>query len=125
MPLVEHAEVQNDTAKHAAFACSKQESTCDQTTIALDKAHAGADDPPSQSEERKIFATAHNFEQPVGRDVDEDIKDVEDGKRDVVFVAIEVQVIDEAVDFGIADLEHISTGLFRRYKFECSRCCDQ
>ena len=46
-------------------------------------------------------ATDH-FQDPVGGDVDEDVEDVEDGEGDVVLVAGEIEVLNEAVEFGVS-----------------------
>lgn len=108
MSLVEHAQVQNDASKHATLACSQEHTACDKGAIALDETHACAHDSPGQRKQGEIFATSDNLEEPVGRDIDEDIEDVEYGKRDVVFVASEVQVIDQAIDFGVANLDWVS-----------------
>ncbi len=37
------------------------------------------------------------LQRPIGRDIDEDVEDVEDGERDVVFVAREMEFRDEAI----------------------------
>ena len=104
MPLVEHAEVQDDASEHATLASTQQQAARDQASVALDCAHTCSYNTPGQSEHGQVFTTAHYLEKPVGWDVDEDIEDVEHGERDIVLVASEFQVVDEAVDFGIADL---------------------
>lgn len=76
MPLIEHAEVQDDASKHAAFASTQQQAARDQTSVALDCAHACSYNTPGHSEHGKVFTSAHYLEEPVGWDIDEDIEDV-------------------------------------------------
>ena len=104
MPLVEHAQIKNDSSKHAALASSKQESTCDQASERLDGAHTSTDDAPGNGQKRKVFPSSDDLQKPVRWDVDEDVEDVEHGEGDVVLVPGKIKVVDEAVDFGIADL---------------------
>jgi hypothetical protein len=104
MSLVEHAEVQNDASEHAALTGSQQHATYNQGWVALDRSHTCAHNPPCQCKDRKKFTAADDLEQPVGGDIDQDVENVEDRERDVVLVAGEVQVVDEAIDFGIPDL---------------------
>lgn len=104
MPLVEHAQIKNDSSKHAALASSKQESTCDQASERLDGAHTSTDDAPGNSQEWKVLSTSDDLQKPIRWNVDEDVKDIEHGEGNVVLVSSEIKVVDEAVDFGIADL---------------------
>lgn len=73
MPLVKHAEVQDDASEHAALASTQEHTARDQTSVALDRAHACSYNTPGQSEHGKVFTTTNYLEEPVGRDVDKDI----------------------------------------------------
>lgn len=80
MPLVEHAEVQDDASEHATLASTQQQAARNQTSVALDCAHACSYNTPGYSQHGKVFTTTHYFEEPVGWDVDEDIEDVKHGE---------------------------------------------
>ena len=80
MPLVKHAEVQDDASEHTTLARTQQQATRDQASIALDCAHASSYNAPGQSEHGKVFTATHYLEEPVGWDVDKDVEDVEHGK---------------------------------------------
>ena len=90
MPLVEHAEVQDDASEHATLASTQQQAARDQASVALDCAHACSYNAPGQSEHGKVFTTTHNLEEPVGWYVDEDIENIKYRERDVVLVAGEI-----------------------------------
>lgn len=100
MPFVEHAQVQNNPAEHAAFAGAEEEASGDQTAVALHRAHASADDAPGHGEEGEVAAAADDLEEPVGGDVEEDVEHVEDGQGDVELVPLEAEVVFETVEFG-------------------------
>ena len=90
MPLVEHAEVQDDASEHTALAGSQQQATCDQSRVALDRSHACTYNPPCQGKDGQVLSAADEFEQPIRGDINQNVEDVEDRERDVVLVAGEV-----------------------------------
>ena len=47
------------------------------------------------------------LDDPVRRDIDADVGHVEDHESDIEFVAGEVQVINKAIDFRIADIRSV------------------
>jgi len=73
MPLVEHAEVQNNASKHAALTSSQQHATYDQCWVALDRAHTCAHNTPCQSKDGKVSAAADDLEQPIRGDVNQNV----------------------------------------------------
>ena len=47
------------------------------------------------------MAASDVFEDPVGGDVDEDVENVEDRERDIVFVAGEFEIFDQTIKLRI------------------------
>ena len=92
MALVEHAQVQDDTAEHTTFTSPQEQPAGDEAAVGRHGAHAGSHDPPGCCEHREVASSAYDLEQPVRGDVEQDVKDVEDCQGDVELVASQVQL---------------------------------
>lgn len=44
------------------------------------------------------------LEHPIARYIDQDIRDVEDRQRNIEFVARQLEVFDQAIDLGVANV---------------------
>lgn len=102
MSWVEHGQVQDDATEHSALAGSEEHTADDQAGEVADEAHAGSYDAPRHREDGKVASTSDDFQKPVGGHIEENVEDVEDGEGDVVAIARQVEVGDEAVEFGVA-----------------------
>lgn len=93
-----------DTCQQATLHKSQEEAGDDESSVTLDKSHAHAHKSPTDNERREVVASLEMFEDKIARNIDADVWNVENSQSNVEFIAIEVEIFNKAVDFGIADV---------------------
>lgn len=73
MTAVEHGQIDDHATKQTSFAKTQEESGCDQTGVALDEAHAHADNAPADDERWQVVAGLEILQDKIGRDIHTDI----------------------------------------------------
>ena len=102
---IDHASGRNtqyDAPKHAPLTSTQKQPTGDQPSVALDSPHASPHNAPGNSDHTQPVTPSDMLQRPVGGDIDEDVEDVKDRKRDIVFVARKMEFRGEAIKPGIA-----------------------
>lgn len=110
MSAVEHRQVQYHPSQETTLAKAQEEASSKQTLVALHEADAHADETPCEHQARKIIARSNILEEPIAGHVDADVGNIENGQCDVEFVAVELQVVGQAIDACIADIAPIDKG---------------
>jgi hypothetical protein len=103
-PSIEESQVNDNTSQNAALKQAKKRTAHHQSGKTLREAHERANQAPHCDESGKVDACAEALDKPVGRDIGDDIGDVENQQGDVVLRALEAELGGEAGDVGIADV---------------------
>lgn len=108
MAGVEHSHVHNHTTQKATFAQSQDESCSNKATKRFGEAHESAGEAPCCDQGWKVDACLHMFDYPVGGNIDDDVGYVKDDESNVKLVTSQVQIVNHAVNFGIADIASVN-----------------
>lgn len=120
MSPIEHGEVNDHATKEPSFTQAQEEPVRQKPAVRLGQATKCRTQAPSDDECRKIalknvrfeshpvrnmtYTGAKILEHPIARYIDQDIRDVEDRQRDIEFVARQLEVFDQAIDLGVANV---------------------
>ena len=96
MPWVEHGQIQYHTTQKSTFTKSKEESSRNESFIALHEAGEGTAESPAYEQSRQIVSSFEVFQDEVTGDVDADVGNVEHRQYDVEIRAFELQLFLEA-----------------------------
>ena len=87
MSSVEHGEVDYHASKKAALKHSQEEARSNESSERLGEAEKGAYESPADQKEWQISARFEVLHDPIRRDIDEDIRYVENHEGNVELVA--------------------------------------
>ena len=108
LSTVPHANEVEGTGEHASFKDAEQESGREQGSIVPDEALAHGHKPKATHADAEPDTRLHLLQQKIRGDLEEDVWDEEDDKRCVVAVGVELQLLGEAEDIGIGDVDAAS-----------------
>jgi len=101
---VEGREVDDDTTKQTTFAQSEEESDRQKSFIGRDESGTHRHDTPRCDQGRQIVTRTHLLEDKIGRYIDADVWNVEDGERDIELGSIELELGSKTVDSGVSNV---------------------
>ena len=104
---VPHAEEVEATGEHAALEETKQEASSEQTGIVLHQTLADGDDTEPKTADGQPNTRGELLHQDVGRNLEDDVRDEEDGQSRVVLNTSQVEIRLESESAGIADVDTV------------------
>lgn len=110
MPAIKHGQVYNDTAQETSLTKPKKEPRNHQSSIRLHEARERTNGPPADYEPRDVVPGLQLLQDPVTRHIDADVRYVEDRQSNVEFGSSEFEILDQTVDFGIANVAAVDEG---------------
>jgi len=84
--LVPHAQIERGSREEPTFCHAEKEANDEESGETLSKAHEGANYPPREGDSRKPEPRSSEFEDDVGRDLEQDVTDEVDGQCGEVLV---------------------------------------
>lgn len=123
MSPVEHGEINDHATKEPSFAQAQEEPERQKPTVRLGQATKCRTQAPSDAKCREIaleildlgvllwegrtYTGPKILENPIARHIDQNIRDIEDRQRDIELVARQLEVFDQAINLGIANVRAV------------------
>lgn len=108
--LIPHSQEVEAAGEHAALEDTQEEAGGDETAVVLHQTLHRGYETEADAADGQPYSRGEALEEKVGRDLEDDVGDEEDGQTGVVLVARETEILHEAVDLGVGDVDSIQEG---------------
>ena len=102
---VEKCEVDVEPGEEAGLDDAKEQAHGNETAVGFDKASHGGDDAPGDGDEGDPAARGEELEDQVGGHLEDEVGDEEDGYADLELAGGEAEILLEAIEAGVANVD--------------------
>lgn len=106
---IEHSQINDDAAEQTALEQAQEQSSDYKASKRLGEAQECAHQSPRGDQGRQVETCFHMLDDPVARDIDEDIKDIENDQSDIELrPRRDTQIRGQSINLGISNVTSVN-----------------